>query len=90
MRVPIDVPEGGDRGRVQVGGGVVCLWEKREKGKGLGKGVGGGTGKGISKSLHTRLSECAKEAAKVSCAETVVQRVFLESPFLLCPLKVCP
>ena len=31
----------------------------------------------------------AKGAAKGSCGETVVQKVFLESPFLLCPLKVC-
>ena len=31
---------------------------------------------------------CAKGAAKASCGETVVQKVFLESPFPLCPLKV--
>ena len=40
---------------------------------------------------HSRLkvSECAKGAGKASCGETVVQRnVFLESPFLLCSLKV--
>ena len=31
-----------------------------------------------------------KGAAKASCRETVSsKRVFLESPFLLCPLKVC-
>ena len=32
-------------------------------------------------------SGCTKGAAKGSCGETVVQKVFLESPFLLCPLK---
>ena len=41
VRVPIGVPEGGVRGRVQGGGGgVVFLWKTREKGKGM-KRVGG-------------------------------------------------
>ena len=31
----------------------------------------------------------AKGAAKGSCGETVVQKGIFESPFLLCPLKVC-
>ena len=35
-------------------------------------------------------SERAKGAEKASCGETVVKRVFLESPFLLYPLKICP
>ena len=34
-------------------------------------------------------SECSKGAAKASCGETVVQKGVLESPFLLCPPKVC-
>ena len=33
-------------------------------------------------------SERAKGAEKVLCGETVVQKGVLESPFLLCPLKV--
>ena len=39
--------------------------------------------------ISEQTSERAKGAAKASCGETVVQRVFLESPFLLCPLNVC-
>ena len=59
MRVPIGVPEGGVWGCVQVGGGgVVCLWEMREKGKGVGnEGNGVGTDKGTGKSMRMRLSK---------------------------------
>ena len=38
------------------------------------------------------LSERAnlKGVEKAACGETVVQKGVLESPFLLCPSKVCP
>ena len=38
--------------------------------------------------MYSLFSGRAKGAAKGSCAETVVQKGVLESPFLLCPLKV--
>ena len=57
MGVPIGVPGGAGRGRVQ-GGGLVFLWTMREKGKEVGRVGGGvGTGKGTGKSMRTRLSK---------------------------------
>ena len=54
MRVPIGVPGGGVRGRVQGGGGSGFSCEK--EGEGKGKGVGWGGGWGPAKELA---SQCA-------------------------------
>ena len=42
----------------------------------------------VSNAILQLESERAKRAEKASCGETVVQKGVLESPFLLCQLKV--
>ena len=57
VRVPSGVAGGGVCGRVQVGGGWVFLWKKREKGNEVGRV---GVGVGVGEQAKEPASQCAR------------------------------